>query len=108
MPEALSDRLGRDATAGLVGLFDAAERTMTDVVMERCAERFDRRLVDETSKLRVEMHAMGGDLRVEMHAMRSELRVEIHALRSDLLKWSFLFWVGQAAAVATFLRFVVG
>jgi hypothetical protein len=39
----------------LVDLFEAVERSVTDTVLMRSVERFDRRLVEEVSKLRTEM-----------------------------------------------------
>ena len=57
--------------------------------MTACADRFERRLVETSSALRLEMHDGFAAVRHEI-AMR-------HA---DQLKWSFLFWVGQVAVVA--------
>lgn len=79
---ALSEKLGPSATAGLADLLTIVEREMTQTVWQRSADRFEHRLVDETSKLRVEM-----------------LRQT-----SELIKWSFLFWIGQVAAIAALLR----
>lgn len=84
-------------------------------------ERFERRLVQELSALRVEV-ARGqaaiheelvrecAALRVEIACVRTELksdmqegfaavRREITDSRFELLKWSFLFWVGQVIAI---------
>jgi len=93
------------------------------------AERFERRLTEEISGLRAEMHQQIGALREEMHreigALREEmhreinaLRLEVHdglaavrqemaAMRSDILKWSFLFWIGQVATIAALLSFML-
>jgi hypothetical protein len=39
-------------------------------------------------------------LREEMSHLRVDLRVEIATARADAIKWSFLFWIGQMAAVS--------
>jgi hypothetical protein len=39
-------------------------------------------------------------LRLEMHNLGVSLRQEMGDQRVELLKWSFLFWVGQAATTA--------
>ena len=44
-----------------------------------------------------------GKLRSEMVQLRSDLRVDIANARADFIKWSFLFWIGQAATVAGLL-----
>ena len=64
------------------------------------AERFERRLTHEVSALRV-------DLSRELHQGLSGVRQEMATGRADLVKWSFLFWVGQVAAVAGLLAFML-
>ena len=53
------------------------------------AERFERRLTEEISGLRI------------------DLVRELHVMRADLFKWSFLFWIGQLATVIGALTFVL-
>lgn len=114
VPDALADRLGEPASAALVELLDANNRACADDVMMQGAERFERRLIEETSKLRVEMAELRADLRQDMAGLRSDLRQEIARLGSDLrtematnrvelLKWAFLFWVGQFVGVVGFV-----
>ena len=82
------------------------------------AERFERRLKEEISALRGEMYRELQALRLELHdglaAVRQELRQEISAvrqdmaaMRADLLKWSFLFWIGQVVATATIMALLL-
>jgi hypothetical protein len=89
IPFALRERLGDSGSAALLDVL--AENR--DEVMMLLADRFERRLGEECGTLREEIRA----LRVEF---RSDLKVEVANVRADLLKWSFLFWVGQIAAVA--------
>jgi hypothetical protein len=132
VPASLQDRLGQEATAGLVELLTDARKEWTAEVIGMIGDRFERRLTEETSKVRVEMAALRSDLRQEMAALRGDLRQEMAALRGDLrqemtegfaslrqaladqrfeiLKWAFLFWVGQffavAGLVAVLIRFL--
>jgi hypothetical protein len=115
---ALQDKLGDEAAEQLGTLLDDTRRGAAEDVMNQVGDRFERRLVDETSKLRVEMSQMRTELRLEMGQMRADLRLEIADLRTEmregfasvradmardrfeLLKWAFAFWVGQLFAVA--------
>ena len=118
VPVALAERLGTEATGGLVRLFNAARESLDDVrgewseqVLSLAVERFERRLVEETSKLRVEM-AQGFSglelrLRQEMGDLEGRLHKEIGGFRVESLRWSFLFWVGQVAAMAALLSFML-
>jgi hypothetical protein len=86
---ALLEKLGEPAAAELQDVLHAQRHESTEAVMSQCAERFERRLVEEVSTLRVEMsQGFAG------------IRQEIADGRFDLLKWSFAFWVGQLVAVA--------
>ena len=133
---ALRDRLGAEATGGLLDLFETVRREWREDVIEVCATRFERRLVEEVSQLRVEMvqgdaalrqemselganlrremadlggdlrgeiAELGGNLRREMAELGGGLRQEISAGRFELLKWCFVFWIGQVVAVAAIL-----
>jgi hypothetical protein len=133
VPAALSERLGAEATSGLLQLVNHAHEEWSEDVLTRSAERFERRLTEECSKLRIEI-AQGdaalrqeiahGDaalrqemtagfaaLRQEMSAglaaVRQEVTAGLAAVRVELVKWSFLFWIGQVAAIAALLAFML-
>ncbi len=92
-------------------------------------ERFERRLIEETSKLRLEMAEQGAGLREAVDAGFTEIRKELydgltglrqemhagfslmqqHAFdhRAELLKWAFVFWAGQLAGVGGLLSLML-
>jgi len=65
-------------------------------VLTVATERFERRLSEETANLRVEIANLGSGLRQEMATDRFEL-----------LKWMFLFWIGQLAAMTAIMSFLL-
>ena len=82
-------------------------------------ERFERRLAEEGSSLRVQIAQTEAALRKELGQFEAGLRqdfaqMEVRVLREignnrfELLKWSFLFWIGQvvtmSAIIAAMLR----
>ena len=90
----------------------------TDELLSAEAERFERRRTQEMSSLRADMHQAIASLRLEMHdglaAVRHEFRQEFPAIRhematlkAEILKWSFLFWIGQVATMAALLSFML-
>jgi hypothetical protein len=118
VPTALQDRLGPEATAGLIELLTEAREEWTAEMIERVGDRFERRLTDETTRVRIEMVqgfaavrqelAEGlSQVRQEMMAGFAALRQEIAYTRFELLKWTFVFWVGQLFALAGFLAVLV-
>ena len=88
VPGPLESRLGPAATGGLLQLLDRSRQHVRTEVMTACTDRFDRRLVEETS-----------NLRVQIAQSESALRGDIAAGRVEFIKWSFVFCVGQVLAV---------
>lgn len=83
-------------------------------MVNAAVDRFERRLTEEISSLRVEIAQVEarleqrlGGLRQEMYQGFVGLRQEVATNRVELLKWSFLFWVGQVAVVAGLLAFML-
>ena len=106
VPLALSNRLGEPATAALIQMFEDERHARTEIVVQQCTDRFERRLVEETSKVRTEFGQLRtefGDLRTDVRVEISTLRTEIASNRFELLKWAFLFWVGQFISVVGFV-----
>ena len=92
VPAPVRERLGNAASDGLVTMFADAHRIATESAnrtVREAEERFAYRLNDEISKFRVEMVQQLSDLRF------------------DLLKWNFLFWIGQLAALMSLLSFLL-
>jgi hypothetical protein len=118
---ALRQQLGSEATDDLVRMFDTARAEWTADVVNLSLERFERRLVEELAGLQIEMAQQSATLREKLAQQGAALRGEIAAVRTDLksdmqggfatirqematnrfelLKWSFLFWIGQVLAI---------
>ena len=82
------EKLGDAGSDGLLMMFSEAHRIGTEQ-LDRCIAQstasFERRLEEETSKLRLDM---------------ANLKV-------DILKWNFLFWIGQLAAMTGILSLML-
>ena len=112
VPGPVREQWGVDATERLIQLLDVSHREWRADVMAACTERFERRLGDEVAGLRVQiaqteavlrrdMAEMGAAIRVETAQMGAGIRQEIAANRVELLKWCFLFWIGQVVAIGS-------
>ena len=114
VPVSLRERLGPEATSGLLHLLELSHREWRADVVAACTERFERRLVEEVAGLRVQiaqteavlrrdMAEMGADIRQEMAQMGGGIRQEIATGRVEILKWCFVFWIGQLVTTAGIL-----
>lgn len=100
VPTALRTRLGDDATFGLIELLDSDRKEWSEHVLSVASDRFGKRLTEEISALRDE-------IRVSLHDGLTSVRQEIATTRVEMLKWSFVFWIGQVAAMAGLLAFML-
>jgi hypothetical protein len=78
-------RLGQDAARERGGSLDSAQQAWRERMLTLTTERFERRLIDEVAKL----------------------RVDLAKDRFEVLKWMFLFWIGQLAAMSAVMSFLL-
>ncbi len=99
IPAALRTRLEDDATFGLVELLDSERRDWSEHVLSTASDRFERRLAQELGAIRT-------DISTALNDGLTAIRQETAVARVEMLKWSFVFWIGQVAAVAGLLAFM--
>jgi hypothetical protein len=84
VPAPLRAQLGPDATAGLLELLDLSHREARETLIRASSERFERRLVEESSKLRVDMARFESTLKQDMAHLESSLRQEMVTMAAGL------------------------
>jgi hypothetical protein len=99
VPKPLRERLGEEGAEALVQLINQATEVGKGDVVAVVEERFERRLTEEASKLRAEIGHLRGEMIERIESVRSELTGKIESVRSELIKWMFVFWVGQIGAI---------
>jgi hypothetical protein len=92
VPKPLRERLGEEGAEALVQLINQATEVGKGDVVAVVEEKFERRLTEEASKLRA-----------EIGHLRGEMIERIESVRSELIKWMFVFWVGQIGAIVGIL-----
>jgi hypothetical protein len=105
-PYALRERLGSQGAAALADVLTSQQSDTVTLAVER----FDQRLAEECDGLRLEMRremaTLRADLGTQMKELHMELRADFANVRADLLKWSFVFWIGQFAAVVAYIALI--
>jgi hypothetical protein len=77
LPQILRDKLGEDGARALVDLPNQADGQTKVDVLTVVEEKFERRLIEEISKL----------------------DIKISETKADLIRWMFVFWMGQIGAL---------
>jgi hypothetical protein len=80
--------------------FEALKQEWTEHVMTLASERFERRLAEELAGLRIEFGK-------ELHGGLADVRREMSNMRVELLRWSYLFWLGQITVIAAMLSYML-
>jgi len=90
IPKVIRDKLGEDGAEALIEVFNLIEKNIREDSMIILEEKFEKRLTEEISRLRVEFKE---DI--------AKLRAEIVETKAFLVKWMFVFWVSQIALIIT-------
>jgi hypothetical protein len=100
IPATLRTKLGDDGTFGLIELLSAEEKDWSERMLTSATERFERRLTQEISLLRQDFHQ-------SLNEGLAGIRTELANVRIEMLRSSFVFWIGQVAAIAALLTFML-
>jgi len=93
------DKLGDEAADSLVRLLNQSQEDQKNDIVEFVEEKFERRLIEELTALekRLVERISEGDKKLDARITSLETRIaETHA---DLIKWMFIFWVGQVGVI---------
>ncbi|TGL60812.1 LA_3696 family protein [Leptospira sarikeiensis] len=84
VPKALRNSLGEEGAEALVGLINQANAGGRKFMEEFVSERFEKRLMEETGKLRLELKEETGKLRLEIKEETGKLWIAIAELRAEM------------------------
>ena len=74
-----------------------------DAVIETAADRFERRLTEEAARLDNRITEADAGLRVEIAETRTDLSTKIEKSKTETIRWMFIFYIGQVAALGGIL-----
>ena len=96
-------RLGPEACEDLTHALEEVEHEMLTLT----TDRLDGRLVAVAAELRAEIARADSQLRVTIADGFASVRRDIANMQAEVLRWAFLFWLGQFAAMVGLLTFVL-
>ena len=80
-PKILTDRLTDEGARALTDILNAVENTAQHTTLQIAEERFEKRLAQ----------------------VQSGLEAKIAESKIDIIKWMFIFWVGQLGSMTAIL-----
>ncbi len=113
VPKILREKLTDEGVESLIELFNKSEEKTKEDVIALSGEKFERRLSEEISGVRSDIAILEGKLearisevKVKLKEETSKLRVEMASFKAEIIKWMFLFWVGQLACIAGLIKWL--
>jgi hypothetical protein len=88
----IREKLGHEASEDLALAFEEAK----DQMVAACEDKFEMRL-----------QLVAAELRQDMAKLETSLRVAMADMRTDMIRWSFLFWVGQIVTIVSVLAYML-
>lgn len=99
----LRSRLGPEACEDLSDALEEVQIDMLTMATDRFEASLRGQIAQLDSDLRVAMAEGFASLRRDI----SDVRVEVADGRAEVLRWAFLFWLGQFAATLGLLAFLL-
>jgi len=93
------EKFGDDITNELVDWFnkvDATYRSDLRELNEVNFARFDARLEQRAAELDAKIEQLRAELKAALTALEARLDARMSAFETRIIRWMFLFWVGQA------------
>ncbi|MEW6040515.1 MAG: hypothetical protein AB1633_03235 [Elusimicrobiota bacterium] len=117
IPRILREKLTDDGAEALVEVINKSDEKSKEDVLDFVGERFERRLTEVESGLRIEINRVeekferqltevASGLKIEINRETSVLKTEINRIekqlsdtKADMIKWTFAFIFGQFWAI---------
>ena len=99
IPKELRERLGEDGVDALVSVLSQVEASARDASILVVEERFERRVSEEGAKINMRITEEVAKINSRITEEVAKLRVEVSKVQSNLIKWMFVFWLGQVGAI---------
>ena len=91
----LREKLGDDAVDSLVDLINGALLEQKNDVLTFVEEKFERRLSEKISGLEVRLSEKISGMDIKISGVENR----VSETKADLIKWMFIFWVGQVGVI---------
>jgi vacuolar-type H+-ATPase subunit E/Vma4 len=102
----LKAKIGEQEAEALVEFVDAKVKESVKENNEQNLRVFSTK--EDAGSVKQEITNLRSELKQEIAALRTELKVDIATAKADMIKWMFIFWIGQLAAFIAIAKFFFG
>jgi len=99
IPQILNERLTEEGAKALVAIVDRAVEESERVTLRVAEEKFEKRVAQIEAKIEM----VEAKLISRIEVVKAELTTQMERNRADLIKWMFIFWVGQVTTITAII-----
>ena len=103
MEKPLRDKLGEEASQSLIRLINEHEVAKKQDMLEFVEEKFERRLSEEIGKVNLSIAQVEQRLDNRITEEIAKVNVNIAGVERNMIRWMFIFWIGQVGALVGIL-----
>ena len=118
VPRILQEKLGEEGSDAFVKVIKEIDNEARKEALVVAEEHFEVRLIEEMGKLRQEFSEFKEEMRAEFSGFKEEMRTELSGFKdsmgreisslkvenaktkADMIKWMFIFWIGQIGVLS--------
>ncbi len=99
------------STVKILSILEAAsiEPPKARAIAESFEAAFREQEEDLTKRLmtNVDGEKLRAEIKTAIADLRTELRTEMAQFKAEIIKWMFLFWIGQIAVMTAIIKFLI-
>jgi gas vesicle protein len=99
----LKDKLGDEGVDSLIRLLNQSQQNQKQDLMVYLEEKYERRLTEEIGKVNERLTEEIGKVNERITKEIAGVKTDLADTRADLIKWMFIFWMGQVIALVGIL-----
>ena len=106
LPKILRDRLTDEGADAFVQILDRVEERNQQVILEIAEQKFEARIAHLDAKidrvateLNAKIDTVAARLDAKIDRVAAQLTAKMAEDKADIIKWMFIFWVGQVTTI---------
>lgn len=103
IPKILREKLSDEGAEALVELLDKTGTRSEESMLDRAEDKFENRV----AQLEVKLEKRFAELETKFEKRFAQLEVKIAESRADIIRWMFIFWIGQFASIVGVLTAIL-
>ena len=103
IPKILNDRLTDEGAKAFVEIIERVEDSTQKITLQMAEDRFEKRLAQVQSAIETKIAESSAGLKAEIAVTNTKIAES----KSEMIRWMFIFWIGQFASIVGVLTAIL-